>query len=161
MLFFKPFFFFNPGLHHTLAWPSTSISKSCRHYSPPQGQIFWSSSDGSLSKFAVLLVVTPNLSLCLEFQDPPLMFSEEYQKGLLQQYHAVLDQKRKEYVVGELIWNFADFMTNQCKWQLGAWDVSLLIVSGGRVSSGHLVLRTLETSRGRLISSKQATQRIS
>ncbi|XP_029801574.1 beta-glucuronidase [Suricata suricatta] len=52
-------------------------------------------------------------SLCLEFQDPPLMFSEEYQKGVLEQYHLVLDQKRKEYVVGELIWNFADFMTNQ------------------------------------------------
>ncbi|XP_057343177.1 beta-glucuronidase isoform X5 [Manis pentadactyla] len=46
-------------------------------------------------------------------QDPPLMFSEEYQKGLLEQYHVVLDQKRKEYVVGELIWNFADFMTDQ------------------------------------------------
>lgn len=46
-------------------------------------------------------------------EDPPLMFSEEYQKGLLQQYHVILDQKRKEYVVGELIWNFADFMTDQ------------------------------------------------
>ncbi|XP_004630457.1 beta-glucuronidase isoform X1 [Octodon degus] len=46
-------------------------------------------------------------------EDPPLMFSEEYQKGLLARYHAVLDEKRKEYVVGELIWNFADFMTNQ------------------------------------------------
>ncbi|KAM6157182.1 beta-glucuronidase isoform 1-T1 [Erethizon dorsatum] len=46
-------------------------------------------------------------------EDPPLMFSEEYQKSLLARYHAVLDEKRKEYVVGELIWNFADFMTNQ------------------------------------------------
>ncbi|KFO33082.1 Beta-glucuronidase [Fukomys damarensis] len=46
-------------------------------------------------------------------QDPPLMFSEEYQKSLLARYHSVLDEKRKEYVVGELIWNFADFMTNQ------------------------------------------------
>lgn len=55
------------------------------------------------------------------------MFSEEYQKGLLEQYHLVLDQKRKEYVVGELIWNFADFMTNQCKWQLGLRNVPLLI----------------------------------
>ncbi|XP_036134909.1 beta-glucuronidase isoform X2 [Molossus molossus] len=45
--------------------------------------------------------------------DPPLMFTEEYQKSLLEQYHLVLDQKRKDYVVGELIWNFADFMTNQ------------------------------------------------
>uniref|UniRef100_A0A8C2RK68 Glycoside hydrolase family 2 catalytic domain-containing protein n=1 Tax=Capra hircus TaxID=9925 RepID=A0A8C2RK68_CAPHI len=66
-------------------------------------------------------------------KDPPLMFSEEYQKGLLKQYHVVLDQKRKEYVVGELIWNFADFMTNQCKWHLGARDVPLLFVSGGHV----------------------------
>lgn len=46
-------------------------------------------------------------------QDPPLMFSEEYQKNLLEQYHLVLDQKRKDYVIGELIWNFADFMTEQ------------------------------------------------
>ncbi|XP_043312238.1 beta-glucuronidase [Cervus canadensis] len=51
-------------------------------------------------------------------EDPPLMFSEEYQKGLLEQYHAVLDQKRKEYVVGELIWNFADFMTNQSPFRM-------------------------------------------
>ncbi|XP_036622848.1 beta-glucuronidase [Trichosurus vulpecula] len=46
-------------------------------------------------------------------QDPPLMFSEEYQKFVLQQYHFALDQKRKDYVIGELIWNFADFMTEQ------------------------------------------------
>ncbi|XP_020862670.1 beta-glucuronidase [Phascolarctos cinereus] len=46
-------------------------------------------------------------------QDPPLMFSEEYQKFVLQQYHLALDQKRKDYVIGELIWNFADFMTDQ------------------------------------------------
>ncbi|XP_030648399.1 beta-glucuronidase isoform X2 [Chanos chanos] len=45
--------------------------------------------------------------------DPPMMFSEEYQKIVLQNYHNVFDQKRKEYVIGELIWNFADFMTAQ------------------------------------------------
>ncbi|XP_066491208.1 beta-glucuronidase-like [Tiliqua scincoides] len=45
--------------------------------------------------------------------DPPLMFSEEYQAAVLKEYHAVLDQKRKQYVIGELIWNFADFMTEQ------------------------------------------------
>uniref|UniRef100_H2P3S0 Glycoside hydrolase family 2 catalytic domain-containing protein n=1 Tax=Pongo abelii TaxID=9601 RepID=H2P3S0_PONAB len=47
--------------------------------------------------------------------DPPLMFSEDYQKSLLEQYHLGLDQKRRKYVVGELIWNFADFVTNQSK----------------------------------------------
>ncbi|KAM9728077.1 beta-glucuronidase [Menidia menidia] len=45
--------------------------------------------------------------------DPPLMFTEEYQKIVLQSYHDVFDQKRKHYVIGELIWNFADFMTTQ------------------------------------------------
>ncbi|XP_060769439.1 beta-glucuronidase [Neoarius graeffei] len=45
--------------------------------------------------------------------DPPLMFTEEYQKTVLQSYHKVFDQKRKEFVVGELIWNFADFLTAQ------------------------------------------------
>ncbi|KAK2828793.1 hypothetical protein Q5P01_019827 [Channa striata] len=45
--------------------------------------------------------------------DPPLMFTEEYQKVVLQNYHDVFDQKRKQYVIGELIWNFADFMTAQ------------------------------------------------
>ncbi|XP_016051780.1 PREDICTED: beta-glucuronidase isoform X2 [Miniopterus natalensis] len=50
-------------------------------------------------------------------RDPPMMFSEEYQKSVLEQYHVVLDQKRKEYVVGELIWNFADFMTDQSPWR--------------------------------------------
>ncbi|KAJ8266339.1 hypothetical protein GJAV_G00129260 [Gymnothorax javanicus] len=45
--------------------------------------------------------------------DPPLMFTEEYQKIVLENYHRVFDQKRKEYVIGELIWNFADFMTAQ------------------------------------------------
>lgn len=41
------------------------------------------------------------------------MFTEEYQKEVLQRYHRALDQKRKQYVTGELIWNFADFMTTQ------------------------------------------------
>lgn len=45
--------------------------------------------------------------------DPPMMFTEEYQTAVLQLYHNVFDQKRKQYVIGELIWNFADFMTVQ------------------------------------------------
>ncbi|TMS13823.1 Beta-glucuronidase [Larimichthys crocea] len=45
--------------------------------------------------------------------DPPMMFTEEYQNVVLESYHNVFDQKRKQYVIGELIWNFADFMTAQ------------------------------------------------
>lgn len=41
------------------------------------------------------------------------MFIEEYQNIVLQSYHSVFDQKKKQYVIGELIWNFADFMTVQ------------------------------------------------
>lgn len=41
------------------------------------------------------------------------MFTEEYQNAVLQSYHNIFDQKRKQYVIGELIWNFADFMTVQ------------------------------------------------
>ncbi|XP_056299466.1 beta-glucuronidase [Pseudoliparis swirei] len=45
--------------------------------------------------------------------DPPMMFTEEYQNIVLKNYHKVFDEKRKQYVIGELIWNFADFMTAQ------------------------------------------------
>uniref|UniRef100_H3BHV9 Beta-glucuronidase n=2 Tax=Latimeria chalumnae TaxID=7897 RepID=H3BHV9_LATCH len=45
--------------------------------------------------------------------DPPLMFTEEYQKAVLQNYHAIFDKKMKQNLIGELIWNFADFMTAQ------------------------------------------------
>ena len=44
-------------------------------------------------------------------QDPPVMFSEEYQCELLRHYHNVLD--KLDFVVGEHIWNFADFATKQ------------------------------------------------
>ncbi|XP_060704267.1 beta-glucuronidase [Hemiscyllium ocellatum] len=45
--------------------------------------------------------------------DPPVMFSEEYQKAVMQEYFMVFDERRKDYLIGELIWNFADFLTAQ------------------------------------------------
>lgn len=45
--------------------------------------------------------------------DPPLMFTEDYQVETIQQYFPVFDKLREEFFVGELIWNFADFMTKQ------------------------------------------------
>jgi beta-glucuronidase len=44
-------------------------------------------------------------------QDPPAMFSEEFQVEMLRETHAVLD--RLPFVVGEHVWNFADFATSQ------------------------------------------------
>ncbi|XP_072099527.1 beta-glucuronidase [Mobula birostris] len=45
--------------------------------------------------------------------DPPIMFTEEYQQAVMREYFKIFDVKRKDYLIGELIWNFADFMTDQ------------------------------------------------
>lgn len=44
-------------------------------------------------------------------QDPPVMFSEEYQCELLKRYHNIFD--KLDFVIGEHVWNFADFATKQ------------------------------------------------
>jgi len=44
-------------------------------------------------------------------QDPPIMFTEEYQCQMLERYHRVLD--RLDFIIGEHVWNFADFATKQ------------------------------------------------
>jgi len=43
--------------------------------------------------------------------DPPLMFTEEYQCEMLERYHDVFD--KFDFVVGEHVWCFADFMMQQ------------------------------------------------
>lgn len=43
--------------------------------------------------------------------DPPLMFTEEYQKEMIERFVRVLD--RLDFVIGEHVWNFADFATKQ------------------------------------------------
>lgn len=43
--------------------------------------------------------------------DPAVMFTEEYQCELLEHYHTVLD--KLDFIVGEHVWNFADFATKQ------------------------------------------------
>ncbi len=44
-------------------------------------------------------------------QDPPVLFTEEFQCELLSRYHDVFD--RLDFVIGEQVWNFADFATKQ------------------------------------------------
>jgi beta-glucuronidase len=44
-------------------------------------------------------------------RDPPTMFTEEFQCLFLEAYHRVFD--RVDFVVGEHVWNFADFATKQ------------------------------------------------
>ncbi|XP_074640539.1 beta-glucuronidase-like [Tubulanus polymorphus] len=45
--------------------------------------------------------------------NPAYIFSEEYQVEFIKQYHKSFDKLRNEFLVGEMIWNFADFMTAQ------------------------------------------------
>jgi beta-glucuronidase len=42
---------------------------------------------------------------------PSIMFSEEFQVEFLKAYHDVYDQL--PFIIGEQVWNFADFMTGQ------------------------------------------------
>lgn len=43
--------------------------------------------------------------------DPPVLFTEEFQCAFLERYHAVFD--RLDFIIGEHVWNFADFATKQ------------------------------------------------
>ncbi|CAC5378346.1 uidA [Mytilus coruscus] len=46
-------------------------------------------------------------------QSPSFVFTEEYQVEFLSEYHAAFDKMRKKFLVGEMVWNFADFMTKE------------------------------------------------
>ncbi|XP_067936810.1 beta-glucuronidase-like [Watersipora subatra] len=46
---------------------------------------------------------------------PSSSFTQDYQVDFLKAYHVVFDDLRKIYLVGEMVWNFADFMTGQDK----------------------------------------------
>lgn len=41
------------------------------------------------------------------------MFTEEFQVDFIREYHKEFDELKKDFLVGEMIWNFADFMTKQ------------------------------------------------
>ncbi|ELU16576.1 hypothetical protein CAPTEDRAFT_225458 [Capitella teleta] len=44
---------------------------------------------------------------------PSFVFTEDYQVQFLEEYHKIFDIYRKKFLVGEMVWNFADFMTVQ------------------------------------------------
>lgn len=41
------------------------------------------------------------------------MFTEDYQVQLFKEHFKVFDKMRPDILTGELVWNFADFMTQQ------------------------------------------------
>ena len=46
-------------------------------------------------------------------KSPSTMFTEDYQVDILTMYFPILDEYRKKFLVGELVWTFADFQTDQ------------------------------------------------
>ena len=49
----------------------------------------------------------------LMLQLPSFVFTEDFQVDFLKEYHGVFDEFRKTFLAGEMVWNFADFMTVQ------------------------------------------------
>ena len=46
------------------------------------------------------------------------MWTEDYQVATLKQHFKAFDYLRKQgFFIGEMIWNFADFLTNQGEYQ--------------------------------------------
>lgn len=68
------------------------------------------------------------------------MFTEEYQNAVLKSYHNVFDQKRTQYVIGELIWNFADFMTTQGR-------TCGTLIMGSVLATDHQYSKQIHTDR--------------
>lgn len=46
-------------------------------------------------------------------QLPSVAFTEDFQSEFLQHYHIVFDEFSHLFLAGEMVWNFADFMTQQ------------------------------------------------
>ncbi|KAK7497277.1 hypothetical protein BaRGS_00011571 [Batillaria attramentaria] len=45
--------------------------------------------------------------------EPAVAFTEDYQVELMAEYHKTFDKYRGQFLTGEMVWNFADFMTDQ------------------------------------------------
>ena len=62
----------------------------------------------------IYLYVLYEWHLSILNQDPFFIFTEEFQAELMAMNFAAFDELRKEGILhGEMIWNFADFMTKQ------------------------------------------------
>lgn len=82
---------------------------------------------GSCSVQPAVCALNSSVHLCAErdsclicgllFQHPQYIWSEEYQIELFSEHFKAFDNLRnKFFFIGEMIWNFADFKTNQGKY---------------------------------------------
>ena len=90
-----------------ILWKSTSLF--CNWESSRLS--IWTNSAFYLNQHPCLSLLTSKLKLICIFS----CFVFARQVETIQQYFPVFDKLRKEFFVGELIWNFADFMTKQRK----------------------------------------------
>ncbi|XP_045171153.2 beta-glucuronidase-like isoform X2 [Mercenaria mercenaria] len=72
-------------------------------------------------------------------QEPSFVFTEEYQREFLHEYHKAFDKLRAEFLVGEMPWNFADFMTVQGITRVVGNKKGLLTRQRQPKMSGHLI----------------------
>lgn len=70
-------------------------------------------------------------------QDPPTLFSEEYQCEVLRHYHNVFD--KLDFVIGEHVWNFADFATKQGITRVGGNKKGVLTRQRQPKAAAHLL----------------------
>lgn len=78
---------------------------------------------------------------------PPVMFSEEYQLELLKRFCRALD--RLNFVIGEHVWNFADFATRQTVIRPGGRNHKGVFTRGRRPKLAAHFLRRRWRSRSR------------
>ncbi|RZB77459.1 Glyco hydro 2 C and/or CmcI domain containing protein, partial [Asbolus verrucosus] len=73
---------------------------------------------------------------------PSFVWSEEYQDKFLSQYFQAFDQMREEgFFVGEMIWNFADFKTDQTYIRVGGNKKGIFTRNRQPKASAHLLRR--------------------
>ena len=78
-------------------------------------------------------------------QDPSFVFTEEYQVEFLTEYHKGFDNLRKKFLVGEMVWNFADFMTTQSIIRVVGNKKGLFTRQRQPKMSAHLVKKRYES----------------
>ncbi|KAK7475213.1 hypothetical protein BaRGS_00033517 [Batillaria attramentaria] len=71
--------------------------------------------------------------------EPSFVFTEEYQVDFMSEYHATFDKYRAQYLVGEMVWNFADFMTVEGLTRVVGNRKGVLTRQRQPKASGHLL----------------------
>jgi len=87
---------------------------------------------------------------------PSQMFSEDYQVDTIRKYFPIFDKLRDDFLIGELIWNFADFSTAQGITRVGGNKKGVFTRDRQPKYSAY-VLRERYTSMSSLLETIKAT----